>query len=531
MDPSDKIRFSKAQPEEPEECFRILVDGIREYGIFMLHSDGLIATWNAGAQRLTAFGSEEALGRSMGILFQPDDVNELKQIFQAAEIAPLQQECCLVRKDGVHFDAEMTLTPLRHGDGNLRGFACVIRDVTRRKRADEALRASEQKLKAVLNQAPIGIGLCDSQGHLFALNDLMRPYVGSVLPSRDPVFRLRWRAFDENGNEIESTDWPGARALRGEVVSPGLEMLFTRADGSQMWTRVAAAPLRDATGTLIGATLAVQDIDHLKRVEEALRDYTRRLLEEDRRKNEFLATMAHELRNPLAPIRNAVEILKRPDISKDNFRLARDITERQVDQMERLINDLLDVSRITRGKIDLKKERITLHSIVEQALETSQPHIERMGQRITLSLPSAHVYFDADPVRLAQALSNLIDNASKFSAPNSRIHITAEVAQGRRRDSQIELILSVKDNGIGIAPEHLPRLFEMFSQVASALERSQGGLGVGLSLVRALVEMHGGIVKANSEGIGKGSEFTIRLPVLDVDVSESAENNGNNAAA
>ena len=506
----------------------------------MLESESRIATWNTGAERLTGFNSEDAVGHLVSILFNPDERNELSQILQSAEIAPVEQECCLRRKDGILFDAVMSLTALRYTDGTLHGFACVIRDVTRRKQVHEAFRATEQKLKAVLNQAPVGIGLSDSQGNLFALNDLMRPFVGNVLPSRDPIFRPRWRAVDENENEVAPINWPGARALRGEITTPGIEMLFTREDGSPMWTRVAAAPLYDAGGALIGATLAVLDIDHLKRVERTLRDYTERLEEDDRRKDEFLATMAHELRNPLAPIRNAVEILKRPNISQEHFRLAREITERQVAQMERLINDLLDVSRITRGKIDLKKERIDLHSIVEQALETSSPHIERMGQRVTISLPSQSVYLHADPVRLAQALSNLIDNASKFSAPNSRIDIEAEIlsssrasklssAQSEQKELSMELSLSVKDNGIGIAPEHMPRLFEMFSQVGSSLERSQGGLaglGVGLSLVRALVEMHGGIVEANSEGIGKGSEFTIRLPVLDIVSTQTGKSGG-----
>jgi PAS domain S-box-containing protein len=262
------------------------------------------------------------------------------------------------------------------------------------------------------------------------------------------------------------------------------------------------------------------DITDRKRAEEILRDYAEHLKEADRRKDEFLATLAHELRNPLAPIGNALEIMKQPSLTAEIFQQARGIAENQLKQIVRLVDDLLDVSRITRGRIELQKRRVTLKSIVTQALEISRPHIEGNEHALSVSLPSETIYLDADPVRMTQVLSNLINNSCKYTEPRGRIEVRAQIEK-TVPDSKAELILSVKDNGIGIAPGDLPRLFEIFSQVESSLTRSHGGLGIGLSLVRGLVEMHGGTVQAKSEGIGKGSEFIVRLPVLEIEIVAS----------
>ena len=230
------------------------------------------------------------------------------------------------------------------------------------------------------------------------------------------------------------------------------------------------------------------------------------LKEADRRKDEFLATLAHELRNPLAPIRIAVQLLRMAGALNPTAEEARDMIDRQVSQMVRLVDDLLDVSRITRGKLDLRKEQVDFAAVVQSALETARPLIERSGHSLTVSLPPEPVLLEADPVRLSQVIANLLTNAAKYT--NQGGHIGLIVKQ-----VGAEVIVTVKDTGIGIASEHLPRLFEMFSQVAPALERSQGGLGIGLALVKGLVEMHGGSVVASSAGPGKGSQFVVRLPI------------------
>jgi signal transduction histidine kinase len=230
------------------------------------------------------------------------------------------------------------------------------------------------------------------------------------------------------------------------------------------------------------------------------------LRDSDRRKDEFLAVLAHELRNPLAPIRNSLQLLRVGD--GDMIEQARSVMERQLEHMVRLIDDLLDVSRITRGKIQLRKERVELSTAVQNALEATRPLIEASNHELTVTIPAEPAYLDADSTRLAQVFSNLLTNAAKYTERAGRIWLTVERHAG-------EAVVSVRDTGIGIAAEHLPHVFDMFSQGAPALERSQGGLGIGLSLVKGLVEMHGGNVEAHSDGPGKGSEFIVRLPVVD----------------
>jgi PAS domain S-box-containing protein len=231
------------------------------------------------------------------------------------------------------------------------------------------------------------------------------------------------------------------------------------------------------------------------------------LQETDRRKDDFLATLAHELRNPLAPIRNGLEVIRRAGDDRQTVEEARAMMERQLAQMVRLIDDLLDISRITRNKLELRKAQVELRSVIESAVETAQPLIDEAGHQLTVGLPPGPVLVDADPTRLAQVFANLLTNSAKYTEQGGRIWLSAE-----RHGS--DAVVSVRDTGIGIAAEHLPKLFEMFSQVTPALERSQGGLGIGLALVKGLVEMHGGSIEARSDGVGKGSEFTVRIPLL-----------------
>jgi signal transduction histidine kinase/ActR/RegA family two-component response regulator len=234
----------------------------------------------------------------------------------------------------------------------------------------------------------------------------------------------------------------------------------------------------------------------------------RRIEEADRRKNDFLATLAHELRNPLAPIRTALEIMRRADDNPALMGQIRKIMERQLGHLIRLIDDLLDVSRITRGKLQLRKECVSLAMVIQSAVEAARPFIDVQEHDLSISLPKEAIYLDADPTRLAQIFANLLNNAAKFTAPRGQIWLGAERQGG-------EVVLSVRDSGIGIAAEQLPRLFEMFEQAAPALQRTHGGLGIGLALVRGLVMLHGGTVEARSAGPGQGSEFLLRLPSID----------------
>lgn len=248
----------------------------------------------------------------------------------------------------------------------------------------------------------------------------------------------------------------------------------------------------------VGANQATVVLQH-KRSEAALQ-------ETDRRKDEFLAILAHELRNPLAPLRNALQLLRLARGDKPILEQTVDIMDRQLQQMVRLIDDLLDISRITRGKIELRKERVELAAVIRDAVETGRPLIETAGHELTVIYPPEPISLDADPTRLAQVFANLLNNAAKYTPPGGHIRLTAERQGG-------EVIVKVSDTGIGIPADMLPRVFEIFTQGDRSLERSQGGLGIGLSLVRGLVELHGGSVEAKSEGPGQGSEFSVRLAV------------------
>jgi signal transduction histidine kinase len=256
----------------------------------------------------------------------------------------------------------------------------------------------------------------------------------------------------------------------------------------------------------------VAEIAHRHEVEKALSRREHELRAQDRRKDEFLAMLAHELRNPLAPISNALEMMKLGGNDREVIDEAREIMERQVRQMVRIIEDLLDVSRITRDKLELRKQPVDLCEIIRNAVETSQPLIESRGHRLHINLPATSIPLEADLTRLAQVLANLLNNSAKYTEVGGDIWVSAEVLSH-------DVVIRVKDNGVGIAAEALPTVFEMFKQVDQSFERSQGGLGIGLTLVKRLVEMHSGTVQAISNGPGTGSEFIVRLPTSNVETS------------
>jgi signal transduction histidine kinase len=276
------------------------------------------------------------------------------------------------------------------------------------------------------------------------------------------------------------------------MVAAGETQEFDAIFGTQRWFHVVASPLQG------GAAVWFADISERKIQEGWLR-------EADRRKDEFLAILAHELRNPLAPIRQAARVICAPAASAAQKQSCQDIIERQVKHMSLLLVDLLDASRITRGTLLLRKEPVPLHAIVEAAVETARPHIEAKQHRLAVDLPKDSPVVELDALRIAQVIGNLLTNAAKYTDPEGLIRLSAEVG------SQ-ELCIRIADNGIGMSRDQITSLFAMFSQLPSASGRSQGGLGIGLALARALVEMHGGRIEAASAGPGGGSEFTVRLP-------------------
>jgi PAS domain S-box-containing protein len=315
----------------------------------------------------------------------------------------------------------------------------------------------------------------------------------------DSVFRLA------NEGTHQPTENPVKRALEiGRASRLAEPAILIAKDGSEKTIDDSAAPIRDEDGTITGAVLIFRDISVRREAERRLKQVMTDLAGADRRKNEFLALLAHELRNPLAPMRNAVQVLR---LGGDSVAVlaASDMMERQLGQMVRLVDDLLDISRISRGKIQLRKSRIDLGSTVNHALEAARALVECRDREIIVTMPPDPVYVDADPARIAQVVGNLVSNACKFSAKDGPVHLTLE-RNGERA------LMRVHDEGIGIASEHLGRIFEVFVQIDTSLNRSTGGLGLGLTLVKELVEMHGGTIEVRSDGVGHGTEFIVSLP-------------------
>ncbi len=364
-------RRAEAELHAAEERLRLLVEGTREYSIFMVDPGGAIASWNAGAERIHGYRSDEILGQHVARFYSADEIENKRPaaiLRIAARDSRADYEGWRVRKDGSMFWANIAVTALRHDDGRLRGFLEVTRDVTERRQAEQALRQA------------------------------------------------------------------------------------------------------------------------------------------DKRKDEFIATLSHELRNPLAPLSNGLQLLRLQGADSERVANIHAMMDRQIRQLARLIDDLLDVARITTGRIQLRTRITNVEEIVNEALEGARPHIDAMAQKLTVTLPDEPVLIDADPARVAQAILNLLNNASKFTDHGGEIWLSA-ARYGNK------LSVRVRDNGIGIPKDKLSHIFEMFFQVDRTLERTHSGMGVGLSLVRAIVEMHGGAVECLSDGPGKGSEFVINLPL------------------
>jgi PAS domain S-box-containing protein len=366
-------------------------------------------------------------------------------------------------------------------------------EMQERQQAETRRRETEGVYRAIGESIDYGVWITDAQGRLTYVSESFLRLLGQT---QEQVSNMGWAsALHPDDRDATIAAW--VDTVRGGD-SWYREHRILGVDGKYHAVLAQGVPIRGDDGHIIGWAGINLDIGRLKETEEALR-------EADRRKDEFLATLAHELRNPLAPIRHATLILESPVASPEQRQWGRAVIARQVQHMALLLDDLLDVSRITRGRLELKREVVSIESLINAALETARPLIESRQHQLTLDVPKEPVLLDVDPLRVSQALSNLLTNAAKYTDPGGSIEV------GVRRDAG-GLGISVRDTGIGLSAAAIPRVFEMFSQMESALERSQGGLGIGLALVRGLIALHGGTVSAHSEGQGKGSTFTIHLP-------------------
>jgi PAS domain S-box-containing protein len=521
--------------------------------------NSIISTWNPGAQRIFGYTAEEAIGQSVTMLIPEKHLDEEPEILNRLRRGERidHYETVRRRKDGTLIDVSLTVSPIKDAEGRIVGASKIARDITRQKRTEATIR----------DQAHV-LGLLDTTGKLISSNLDLQNVLQTVTDTATELTGAKFGAFFYNvigdqgeafllytlsGAPRESFEKFGLPRNTpvfiptftgtGVVRSPNIMKdprygtmgpHYGMPKGHLPVCSYLAVPVVSRTGEVMGglffghpdedifseraeqlvvgvAAQAAVAMDNARLYEAAQREIASReraeaaLRANDQRKDEFLATLAHELRNPLAPIRQATVISASPTASDEQKRWSHEVITRQVHHMSLLLDDLLDISRITRGTLELRTELTDLATIVNSAVETSGPSIEAKLHTLSIDLPHDTVQFAADPLRLAQAVSNLLTNAAKYTDPRGTIRLRASA------DDRI-VEISVSDTGIGITPEALASIFTMFSQVKSAQDRSEGGLGIGLALSKGVVQLHGGIIEARSDGPGKGSEFVLRIP-------------------
>jgi PAS domain S-box-containing protein len=500
--------------------------------------NGMIMSWNRGAERLFGYLEQEVIGKSITILIPSEryeeEVEILRRLRQGERIE--HYETLRLTKDGRWVNVSLTISPIRDDKGQIIGASKIARDITERKQIETTVQKQSERLRLMWEAASVLLTTEEPDKmlrglfHKIALHFGLDTYFNFMVNHTGDALQLESCIGipEEVAQTITRLEF--GQAVCGNVALRGapITATFIQESDDSMTQLVNSFGIRAYTcnplmadGRLLGTlSFASRTRDQFEADElEFLRTIThyvtvayerlrlvRELKDNDRRKDEFLATLAHELRNPLAPLRNGLQILRLAEDNPDTVEQARAMMDRQVQQMVRLIDDLLDLSRISQGKIDLRKERVNLSVILENAIEISRPLIEQSGHRFTCNLPLEPVFVDADVTRLAQVFANLLNNAAKYTRKEGRIQLNV-------RQQGSEVVVSVKDNGIGIPVFMLTKVFEMFIQVNPS-GVSQDGLGIGLSIARRLVEMHGGTIEAHSEGNGAGSEFIVRLPTL-----------------
>ena len=521
--------------------------------------DGIITSWNPGAQRIFGYSVHEVLGKPITLLIPADHLDEERTILERLRRSERIDHYSTIRrrKDGALIDISLTVSPIKDFSGRVIGASKIARDITVQKRADEALRdqnrvlelldvsgrsiASQLDLHTILqNVTDTATQLSGGQFGAFFYNVLNEKGESYVLYALSGAPREAFEKFGLPRNTpVFSTTFTGQGIVRSADITKDvrygtMEPHRGMPKGHLPVRSYLAVPVISRTGEVLGglffghpdtdvfteraerivggiAAQAAIAMDNARLYEAAQREIASRkraeqaLREIDERKDLFLATLAHELRNPLAPIRQAALISKTPTATEAQKRWSHDVISRQVHHMSLLLDDLLDISRVTRGTLELRTEMTDLAAVVAAAVETARPAIDAKRHTLTLNLPAEPVLFAADPLRLAQILSNLLTNAAKYTDHGGSIELRASA-------SEEAVTITVADTGVGLASDALSRVFTMFSQIKATQDRSEGGLGIGLALSKGLVELHGGSIEARSAGAGRGSEFIVSLP-------------------
>ena len=483
---------------ESEERFRSLIEGVRDYAIFMLDPKGFVTTWNAGAQKIKGYEAQEIIGSHFSRFYEADAIrtgypdHELRA---ATLDGRWQDEGWRVRKDGSRFWANVLITAVRDARGKLIGFSKITRDLTERRQHEAELRREQERFRLLVDGVTeYAIIMLDKDGVVTSWNAGAQRIKGFTA---EQILGKHISHFYTSEDITANKPWQDLAQARehGRVTDEGWRV---RKDGSLFWAGTVVTSLRDSDGKHHGFAKVTQDLTERRHAET--------LAETAQRMHEFIAMLAHELRNPLAPIRNAVALMGRKGLKDPTLESMRQTIDRQSIHLTRLLDELLDVNRIARGHFSIERNPLDLHDIISRAIETTRPLIDTLGHRFQTVLPEGPIPVSGDAVRLTQALVNILNNAAKYTPRGGDIRLSVTVRSG---DVEIRTL----DNGMGMDRSVLERVFDLFMQVNPHSANVPGGLGVGLSLVRRIVELHGGNVQARSAGTGLGSEFIVRLPL------------------
>jgi PAS domain S-box-containing protein len=516
--------------QQSEERFRLLVESVRDYAIFMLDPDGHVLTWNAGAQRFKGYRADEIIGQHFSRFYPPEALasglpdHELKV---ASKTGVFEDEGWRVRKDGSLFWANVVITAMRDAQGELVGFAKVTRDLTQRRGHEEELRRSEERFRLLVEGvAEYAIFMLDPNGQVATWNSGAERIKGYTATE---IIGQHFSVFYPD--EARESRWPEhelqVAAEKGSFNDIGWRL---RKDGTTFWANVTITALRDDTGKLLGYAKLTRDLTEAKRIEavESANQQHEEMLDAERSarmtaqratrlKDEFLATLSHELRTPLSAILGWTQVLLRGATPKgpEEQKRAIEVIDRNARAQVQLIDDLLDLSRIMTGKLRLDLNQVSFSSVVEAAVDSAKPAAAAKGIRLKAILGAGRDIVSADSSRLQQVVWNLLTNAIKFTPKGGQVHVLLQ-----RVNSHLEL--NVSDTGIGIPPNFLPHVFDRFSQKDTSTTRVFGGLGLGLAICKQLVELHGGVITAVSEGEGKGATFSVHLPLSIVQLDEQS---------